>query len=101
MPKPRPVYQIGFYYHLENPSHLSHLCRYIHANPVIHGLVKDPEDWPYSNYLEWIGRRHGTLSDPDFVKENFGGHEEYCHFMKDLMKEKDELPQTLLKPMVD
>lgn len=36
-------------------SHLLQLCRYIHANPVKHGFVETPEDWPYSNYLEWVG----------------------------------------------
>ena len=33
-------------------AHLRHLCVYIHANPVKDGLVADPADWPYSNYLE-------------------------------------------------
>lgn len=23
--------------------------------------VTQPEDWPYSNYLEWLGWREGTL----------------------------------------
>jgi REP element-mobilizing transposase RayT len=82
---------------LENPSHLLHLCRYIHANPVIHGLAKEPEDWPYSNYLEWIGRRNGTLFDSDFVRENFGGHENYRQFLMDLLTGKDELPEALSK----
>ena len=44
-------------------SHLLQLCRYIHGNPVKDGLVKYPADWPYSNYLEWVERRNGTLVD--------------------------------------
>ncbi len=32
-------------------AHLRRLCLYIHANPVKHGLVSDPADRPYSNYL--------------------------------------------------
>lgn len=52
-------------------KHLLHLCRYIHGNPVKAGLVADPADWDYSNYLEWIGERDGSLFDPEFVRVNF------------------------------
>ena len=47
--------------HIDQDRYLLHLCRYIHANPVKHGLVSDLEQWPYSNYLEWIGARSGKL----------------------------------------
>ncbi|GAB4422496.1 MAG: hypothetical protein Kow002_11890 [Anaerolineales bacterium] len=62
-------------------SHLLHLCRYIHGNPVKDGLVADPADWPYSNYLEWIGERKGSLFDPDFVRVNFLSKEAYRDFV--------------------
>ncbi len=62
-------------------SHLLHLCRYIHGNPVKDGLVADPGDWPYSNYLEWVGERDGTLYDPEFARVNFGSPQEYRTFV--------------------
>jgi len=37
---------------IQHTSHLLHLCRYIHGNPVKDGLVADPADWEYSNYPE-------------------------------------------------
>jgi REP element-mobilizing transposase RayT len=52
---------------VEDEAHLITLCRYIHANPVLHGIVGDLQDWPYSNYLEWIGERKSTLVDRDIV----------------------------------
>jgi REP element-mobilizing transposase RayT len=67
--------------HLESESHLLHLCRYIHANPVKDGLVATPEDWPYSNYLEWIDERPGTLVDRAFVHEHFVTPADYCSFV--------------------
>ena len=36
-------------------EYLLHLCRYIHRNPLNAGLVKHPAEWPFSNYLEWVG----------------------------------------------
>ena len=29
---------------------------YIHMNPVRHGLVRRPEEWPHSSFLVWQGR---------------------------------------------
>jgi putative transposase len=52
-------------------EYLHQLCRYIYANPVRHGFAIDPGLWPYSNYLEWIGERNGTLIDKDLVREHF------------------------------
>lgn len=75
-------------------AHLRHLCRYIHANPVKHGLVQRLEEWPYSNYLEWIGARQGTLVDKEFVKDMFGGKAGYEEFVLDYLIER-ELPMEL------
>jgi putative transposase len=29
---------------------------YIHNNPIRAGLVSNPEDWPYSSYIDWINQ---------------------------------------------
>ena len=62
---------------IQNYAHLLNLCVYIHANPVKDGLVAAPEDWIYSNYLEWLGQRDGTLIDREFIQEHFGSSAEY------------------------
>ncbi len=62
---------------VQTTSHLLHLCRYIHGNPVKDGLVADPSDWPWSNYLEWIGDRKGRLVDHEFIRMQFGGSANY------------------------
>lgn len=64
-------------------KHLLHLCRYIHANPVKDGMVANPQDWLYSNYLEWIGQRDGTLVDRSFVQEYFPTPNQYIEFVTD------------------
>ncbi len=68
---------------ISDEVYILHLCRYIHRNPVEAGLVERPEDWPYSNYLEWIGRRGGTLLDRDFVTARFERPEAYARFVMD------------------
>jgi hypothetical protein len=77
-------------------NHLLHLCRYIHANPVKDGLADDPADWPYSNYLEWIGERNGTLLDRDFVQTQFTDGSQYREFVLDYLRSRS-LPAEVQK----
>ncbi|MBI5934717.1 MAG: transposase [Chloroflexi bacterium] len=62
---------------IQSYEHLLNLCVYIHGNPVKDGLVSLPENWEYSNYLEWMGLRKGSLVHRDFIEQNFGSSEEY------------------------
>lgn len=71
-------------------THLLHLCRYIHANPQKDNLVENVADWPYSNYLEWVGVRKGTLIDPEFVRDNFQTPQEYKIFVQDGLEFMEE-----------
>ncbi len=68
---------------VDREEYLIHLCRYIHLNPVKANLASRPEDWTYSNYLEWIGQRAGTLVDRAFVHALFPSPEEYRRFVMD------------------
>ena len=79
---------------IKNNKHLWHLCRYIHANPVKSGLVADPSDWPYSNYLEWVGERTGTLVDEDFISTQFPDMASYKDFVFDYLHTRD-LPEDV------
>ena len=56
---------------MDSDEYLLHVCRYIHRNPLEAGLVKKLSDWRYSNYLEWIGERDGTLFDREFVEVHY------------------------------
>ena len=67
--------------HVDDEAHLLNLCRYIHANPVKGGVVDKIEDWPYSNYLDWIGVRNGQLVDREFIGIYFESSEAYRAFV--------------------
>jgi len=68
-------------------AHLVNLCSYIHLNAVHHGLVDTPDAWPYSNYLEWIDRRRGTLVDRDLIRAYFAAPQEYEDFVHDVREQ--------------
>lgn len=83
---------------IDAQEYLLHLCRYIHANPVKDGLVAELEDWPYSNYAEWINARPGTLVDKEFVQENFQTPDKYIAFVDEYLKTRalsDEMRRHL------
>jgi len=80
--------------HVRNEKYLLHLCRYIHANPVKDGIVGDLEDWPYSNYLEWIGAREGKLFDREFVDTYVETPGDYSSFVLDYLMSRD-LPEEI------
>ena len=85
---------------VQNYAHLLSLCVYIHANPVKDGLVVLPEDWEYSNYLDWIGLRSGTLVDREFIQEHFGGPAEYKSLVLDYLRTR-HLPEDVRKYLLD
>ena len=76
-------------------AYLRHLCRYIHANPVKHGIADAPELWPYSNYAEWIGSRTGTLVDQEFVVQQFVTPAHYRAYVEEYLTGKAKLPPGL------
>ncbi len=79
---------------VQSTSYLLHLCRYIHINPVKDGFVSDPGDWLYSNYLEFIGQRPGTLYDPEFVRINFDTPANYRTFVFADLRARDLPPEV-------
>ena len=79
---------------VDTDEYVLHLCRYIHLNPVRAGLVMHPGEWPYSNYLEWVERRGGSLVDRPFVQSYFPTAADYETFV---MSEVDPLMEQRLR----
>ncbi len=57
------------------------LVRYIHLNPVVARLVSKPEDWQFSNYLDWIDARNDGIFVLQFRAMFFSSPEEYRSFV--------------------
>jgi len=47
--------------HVESNEQLLHLTRYIHLNPTTAGIVKEPEEWPYSSYMEYLNKSNEKI----------------------------------------
>ena len=48
-------------------SYLLTLLRYIHANPVVAGIVDDPADYPWSSHRNYLGLRYQAWVTTDFA----------------------------------
>ena len=46
---------------MKGNDYLLNCFMYIHQNPLLAGLVEKIEDWEYSSYPEYVGKRNGTL----------------------------------------
>jgi putative transposase len=56
---------------VDTDAYILGLSRYIHLNPVSAHLVKKPEDWPYSNYLDLISQTDEALPTGNLVHSYF------------------------------
>lgn len=62
--------------------------RYIHLNPVKAGLVKMPENYPWSSYKSFVTSAHDPLIENKAILESFGrgSKSSYRHYVELNMK---------------
>lgn len=69
---------------VNSKTYMIQLCKYIHMNPVYANLVDKPEDWKYSNYLEWIKKRKSLLFAEDIQINHFQDPQKYIEFVNSI-----------------
>jgi len=83
------VFQGNFQTHpIERDGYLSHICRYIHLNPLKGGLVSMPDQWIFSDYREWISNNEEDKPGIRLRNELFGKGEDYKKFVMDFADEQ-------------
>ena len=85
---------------VENDSQLLHLSRYIHLNPVTDYLTEIPENYTFSSYDIYIGKRSSDLVDSSVIMDNFISVQEYKKFVmdrKDYQRKLDEIKHLCLE----
>jgi REP element-mobilizing transposase RayT len=65
---------------ITNESYLLSLVNYIHFNPVTAGLVLTPENWKFSSYLDWIGKRKQSFINLELRNSHFTSPQKYKEF---------------------
>ncbi len=55
---------------VDSDEYAVRLCRYIHLNPVVAGLVSAPEEWKWSDYREWIDGLSNLRKVSEFEPRN-------------------------------
>jgi REP element-mobilizing transposase RayT len=82
--------------HVGRLDYVVYLGRYIHRNPVRADLVSRPEHWPYSNYLDVVGDRSGTLKDEAFYRQMFATPADYSDFVLEGLADPTDIEKYLL-----
>jgi REP element-mobilizing transposase RayT len=74
-PREGALFERRFWYRIvQRESHVFELARYVALNPVRAGLVRSPEEWPWSSYAATAGfERPPAFLHLDDVLSCFGG----------------------------
>jgi len=63
----RPFWQARYHDgNIRDEKACSEVIRYIHRNPVARGLVRRPEDWPWSSFRHYATGERGTVEIESF-----------------------------------
>jgi putative transposase len=64
---------------VDNAAYFNRLVHYIHANPVLHGFVRDMHEWKYSSYHALFSNKFTYLKREELL-HRFGGRDQYLRF---------------------
>jgi len=85
--------------YINSNEYLLYLSAYVNRNNFIHGYSQD-DSWPYTSYLDYVGKRNGKLCNKEVILNQFKDAEEYKKFINVnalYLKEKKEMEKYLLE----
>ncbi|MBI4990703.1 transposase [Candidatus Gottesmanbacteria bacterium] len=88
---------------IETDEQLLHVVRYIHINPLTSYVVKDTsnlEDYLWSSYPDYVGRRQLNFVDPKLVLESFASTDSFKQFtlnQVDYQRKLEEIKHLILE----
>jgi len=68
---------------IENDEQLTHISRYIHLNPLVSGIVKDLNFYPWSSYPTYIGLEDNSAVAKEEILNFFKSSKDYEKFVLD------------------
>lgn len=72
---------------IDSDEYFIRLITYIHNNPVHHGFVDDPADWPHSSWHAYVLNKNTRINKKEGLRW-FGGIEEFVALHRVLKPEK-------------
>lgn len=81
---------------IDSDSYIIGVVRYIHMNPVMAGLTAKPEEWEFSDYHEWGGRRNNSLIDLSLRDSFFQNGADYRRFVESFIEKDKQYVQQYL-----
>jgi putative transposase len=61
--RPKAFWQARFYdFNVNTIAKRKEKLNYMHANPVVRGLVKHPRDWPWSSWSSYMAEKPGLIT---------------------------------------
>lgn len=83
---------------IETDEQLLHLTRYIHLNPTSDNLVKNPEEWLYSSYNEYLGNDKESLCNfSKYLDIDINSYKIFVETRKDYQRKLSEIKHLLLE----
>ncbi len=86
---------------IQKDRYLANVSRYIHLNPVRAGMVKSPQEFPWSSYKDFIGRRDSLVYTSEvlnmFSRNKVKAIKLYRQFVEDVKEGADINPFTEMK----
>lgn len=64
---------------IEDENQLIHLNRYIHLNPIVSGVTKDTESYPWSSYIEYLAGA-GLICSIELISSFFPSIKDFAGF---------------------
>ena len=85
---------------IKSDGYLNQLSCYINGNAEIHKIVK-AEKWPWSSYLDYLGKRKGTLINKGIILNEFKDINEYKLLTETVIKESSERKEEIKKYLME
>jgi putative transposase len=82
------LFQGPFRYKIVSEDALWYVACYIHLNPVRAGLVKQPEEWRFSNFAELSKRFPSTMANPKQKETFISVWQGYTAYVRDILKDE-------------
>ncbi|MDD5071733.1 MAG: transposase, partial [Patescibacteria group bacterium] len=82
--------------HVKSDSYFLWLSGYINGNAEIHRIAK-AEDWIWASYLDYMGKRGGTLCHKEIILSQFRDVNEYKDLVNVIIKESRQGKKELKK----